>query len=57
MHLPLCACGERSGDNLWELIFSFYPVGLWHVSQKIRSGDEFSYLWSFLAGPKIRDVL
>lgn len=54
MHLPLCVSRGRSGDNLWELIFSF-TVG--HVTQIMRSGDECSYLLSFLAGPKIRDVL
>lgn len=57
MHLPLCACRGRSGDNLWEPIFSLYRVGLGHVTQKKRSGDECSYLQSFLAGPEIRDVL
>lgn len=57
MHLPLCVSWGRSGDNLWELIFSFYCVGLGHVTQIMRSGDECSYLLSFLAGPKIRDVL
>lgn len=52
----VCQSGEVRGQFV-EADFLFYRVGLGHVTQIMRSGDECSYLLSFLAGPKIRDVL
>lgn len=39
------------GENLWELILSFYPVGLRDQIQVIRLSDNHLYLLKHFCSP------